>query len=273
VFFVYRSQTSSNEGATNQLNSGLGGPMGGAFIRRGLEVFVPDLWVQFLWGDLRIEAEGVVAVGSIQNSQPANWDPSSRLNILQGAFAFEAEYHLLNRQLGIYFNAGWASGDADVEGLARENAPIQQPGPSGVDHTQSTFYMHPAYRIDLIFWRTIMRQIGGAYYFRPGLSYDFIRNSFGQLLGARADVVYSRASEAVQTWGNSADLGLEIDAQVYYRSEDGPDLFDGFYVSVQYGIFFPFQGLGFLPGTFAPGVAPTGGQNAQTLRLVLGVQY
>lgn len=270
LFFVYRSQTLSTEGTLNPLESGLGGP---SFVRRGFEVFVPDLWFQFLWGDLRIEAEGVVAVGSIANSQQTNFDPSSRLNILQGAFAFEAEYHLLNRQLGIYFNAGFASGDSDVEGLARENNPVQQPGPAGVDHTLSTFYMHPAYRVDLIFWRNIMRQIGGAYYFRPGLSYDFIRNSFGQLLGARADVIYSRASEPVQTWGNSADLGLEIDAQVYYRSEDGPDLLDGFYVSVQYGIFFPFQGLGYLPGTFAPGTTPTGGQNAQTLRLILGVQY
>ncbi len=275
IFFVYRTQNVSLEGISNQLTSGLGGPSGtpASYVRRGFEVFVPDLWVQFLWGDLRLEAEGVVAVGSIANSNPGLYDPSSRLNILQGAFAFEGEYHMLNRQLGIYFNAGYASGDADVEGLSIENGGVQQPGPNGVDHTSSTFYMHPAYRIDLIFWRTIMRQIGGAYYFRPGLSYDFIRNSFGQLLGARADVIYSRASEVVQTYGNSADLGLEIDAQVYYRSEDGPDLLDGFYVSVQYGIFFPFQGLGYLPGTFAPGVTPTGGQNAQTLRLVLGVQY
>ena len=127
--------------------------------------------------------------------------------------------------------------------------------------------------MDLIFWRNIMRQIGGAYYFRPGVSYDFIRNNFGQLLGARADVIYSRASNPVQTWGNSADLGLEIDAQVYYRSEDGPDLLDGFYASIQYGIFFPFQGLGYLPGQTGTATSGTGGQNAQTLRLILGVQY
>lgn len=274
VFFVYRTQNLSTEGTRNPLTIGDGSQFHGtapSYIRRGFEVYVPDVWLQFLWGDLRLEVEGVAAIGTIDNSALTTFDPTTRLNILQGAFAFEGEYHLLNRQLGIYFNTGWASGDSDVEGLARENAPENRSTTVGVDHTVSTFYFHPAYRVDLIFWRNIMRQIGGAYYFRPGLSYDFIRNNFGQLLGARADVIYSRASNPVQTWGNSADLGLEIDAQVYYRSEDGPDILDGFYASIQYGIFFPFQGLGYLPGGVPMGVNP--GQNAQTLRLVLGVQY
>ncbi|MFO0683053.1 MAG: TIGR04551 family protein [Sandaracinus sp.] len=268
VFFVYRTQNLSTEGTRNPLSAAAP-----TYVRRGFEVYVPDVWLQFLWGDLRLEVEGVAAIGTIDNTSNTSFDPSTHLNILQGAFAFEGEYHLLNRQLGIYFNAGWASGDSDVEGLNADSLGVQQQGgPRAPDTTTSTFYFNPAYRVDLIFWRNIMRQIGGAYYFRPGVSYDFIRNNFGQLLGARADLVYSRASNPVQTWGNSADLGLEIDAQVYYRSEDGPDLLDGFYASIQYGIFFPFQGLGYLPGQLPPGVS-SGGQNAQTLRLILGVQY
>lgn len=265
VFFVYRTQNLSTEGTSNPFSSAAP-----TYFRRGFEVYVPDVWLQFLWGDLRLEVEGVAAIGTIDNATPTQWSADNRLNILQGAFAFEGEYHLLNRQLGIYFNAGWASGDSDVEGLNADTlSPQLQAGSNPQDRTTSTFYFNPAYRVDLIFWRNIMRQIGGAYYFRPGVSYDFIRNNFGQLLGARADLVYSRASNPVQTWGNSADLGLEIDAQVYYRSEDGPDLFDGFYAAIQYGIFFPFQGLGYLPGSGITG----GGQNAQTLRLILGVQY
>ncbi len=265
VFFVYRTQNLSTEGTRNPLSSAAP-----TYVRRGFEVYVPDVWLQFLWGDLRLEVEGVAAIGTIDNTSNSSFDPSTRLNILQGAFAFEGEYHLLNRQLGIYFNAGWASGDSDVEGLNADTLGVQQPaGTRAADSTVSTFYFNPAYRVDLIFWRNIMRQIGGAYYFRPGISYDFIRNNFGQLLGARADLVYSRASNPVQTWGNSADLGLEIDAQVYYRSEDGPDLLDGFYASIQYGIFFPFQGLGYT----VPTPTASGGQNAQTLRLILGVQY
>ena len=116
-------------------------------------------------------------------------------------------------------------------------------------------------------YRNLLGQITGSYYFRPGLSYDFIRNGFGQLLGARADVIWSRALEPVQTWGNQPDLGVEIDAQVYYRSEDGPDLLDGFSVSLMYGILFPLGGFAYTDGRTG------GGQNAQTLRLILGVTY
>ena len=73
----------------------------------------------------------------------------------------------------------------------------------------------------------------------------------------------------IQTWGNADDLGVEIDVSVYYRSEDGPDLLDGFYAQAQWGIFFPLDGLGWLPGInedIGPG-------HAQTFRLILGVQY
>lgn len=237
------------------------------FVRRGAEAYIPDLWAQFKFGKLRLEVEAAMVIGSIENLESDLYDRDSGIDLLQFGFAFEGEYRLLNDQLGIYFNAGYASGDSDVEGLNRIGG-LQQPG--NEDRTYSTFYFHPNYRVDLIFWRTIMRQVGGAYYFRPGLSYDFIRNTFGQLLGARADVIWSRASEAVQSWGNADDLGVEINASIYYRSEDGPELLDGFYAQLQYGIFFPLDGLGFLPGevTNPPSLA-----NAQTFRLLLGVQY
>jgi hypothetical protein len=86
-------------------------------------------------------------------------------------------------------------------------------------------------------------------------------------------VIWSRAAEPVQTWGNQSDIGLEIDVQAYYRSEDGPDLLDGFFASVQFGMFFPFGALGYLPGNTPSSPAYQGGQNAYTLRLLLGVQY
>lgn len=208
---------------------------------------------------------GTIDNVALANTQPGDFNGPTH-HILNFGVAFEGEYHLLNNQLGIYFNAGFASGDADTEGLTRsQNAPALQ---LNNDTNVTAFSFHPNYRIDLIFWRTIMRQVSSAYYFRPGLSYDFIRSSFGQLLGARADVVWSRAAEPVQTWGNQADIGLELDAQVYYRSEDGPDILDGFYASLQYGIFFPFNALGYIENTDRPH-----GQNAQTLRLILGVQY
>jgi len=288
--FVYRSQSLSSGGTTNPFGlcvvcaneeeidgRRIGEP---TFVRRGADIFVPDLWMQFLFEDLRLEVEAVMVFGTIQNLSNNSFEPgpggSNAAELLQFGIAFEGEYHLLNDQLGIYFNAGYASGDADQEGLSQIGGiqPQLPAGPDGrIDRTYSTFYFHPNYRVDLILWRNVLRQVGGAYYLRPGISYDFIRNSFGQLLGARADVIWSRAAVPIQTWGNADDLGVEIDVSLYYRSEDGPDLLDGFYAKAQWGIFFPLDGLGYLPGM---GNGPDGGNdlgNAQTFRLILGVQY
>lgn len=290
--FIYRGQNLSSSGTSNPFGlcvvCGEDGRLvpGGAdrrindtsdplFVRRGANIYTVDVWMQFLYEKLRLEIEGAFIYGEIANLSNTTYAPgpdnTNAAIIVQGGFAFEGEYRLLNDQLGIYFATGWASGDQDVEGLSRIGGLERQlpAGSTPADRTFSTFYFHPNYRVDLIFWRHVMRQVGGAYYFRPGLSYDFIRNSFGQLLGARADVIWSRASEPLQTWGNADDLGVELDVSVYYRSEDGPDILDGFYAQAQWGIFFPLDGLGYLPGT--PNVPSLG--NAQTFRLILGVMY
>ncbi|MBZ0117199.1 MAG: TIGR04551 family protein [Sandaracinaceae bacterium] len=265
AYFLYRGQSYTSQG-TRYLTTcaTCTDDTAPVFAQLGADMFVPDLWVQFLYEKLRLELEAVFVYGTIANIVNQEGDPATRRELIQFGLAFEGEYRLLNDQLGIYFNAGYATGDPDYDGLSRWN---QGNNTGAVD---STFFFHPNYRIDLVFWRTIMRQIAGAYYFRPGISYDFIRNPFGQLLGARADVVWSRASETIQTWGNQPDLGVEIDASVYYRSEDGPDLLDGFYAMAQWGIFFPLGGLGYIPGERA--TLPSLG-NAQTFRLILGVQY
>jgi hypothetical protein len=101
---------------------------------------------------------------------------------------------------------------------------------------------------------------------KPGIGYDFIKNDYGELLGARLDVVWSRATSFVQTWGNNENLGIELDVSLYFRSEDGPDLDDGFFAMAQYGVLFPMQGLGYA-------YEETSLDAAQTLRLLLGVQF
>lgn len=291
AYFVYRSQNLTSAGTTSPLglcvvcNSDAeedayryADPV---FVRRGAAVYVPDIWIQFLYENLRLEVEAAMVLGSIDNLSNVAYEPGESgpaANLLQFGIAFEGEYHLLNNQLGIYFNAGYASGDPDQEGLSQMGGlqPQLPAGPDGrQDTTYSTFAFHPNYRVDLIFWRTVLRQISGAYYFRPGLSYDFIRNSFGQLLGARADVIWSRASEPIQAWGNADDLAVEINVSAYYRSEDGPDILDGFFAMAQWGMAFPLDGVKWLPGSAEDNSdgngVPLG--NAQTFRLVLGVQY
>jgi uncharacterized protein (TIGR04551 family) len=271
AFFLYRRQLLSS----NALDDATGEPL---LVRRRSDIYLPDLWAQFKFGSLRVEAEAAAVLGRVQNVLPGTPSESyrrDRLGLAQFGFTVDTELRLLDDKLGIYFNTGFGSGDSETasDGLgAFTDTVTRAPGRGGAI---STFRFHPNYRVDLILWRQVLRQISGAYWFRPGISYDFIRGQFGQLFGGRVDLVWSRASQPVQTWGNAADLGVEIDASIYYRSEDGPEILDGFYAMAQFGMLFPMQGLGYLTYNGTPEVA--GGnpelKNAQTFRLVLGVMF
>ena len=83
--------------------------------------------------------------------------------------------------------------------------------------------------------------------FRPGLQYNITEG-----FGGRVDLVYSRAffdsstpsagissTDVINELGHSADanLGVELDAKIFYASEDG------FHAWLEYGVFFPMAGL------------------------------
>lgn len=270
LLFTYRDQSLSSEGSTGALTDTEPLPAP-TLVRRNWESFNPDVWVKFLYDKLRLELEASLVLGTVENTRNDSLAKED-YNIFQLGLAFESEYRLLEDKLALYFYAGLASGDSDVEGLAlTSGSPEQQSTPEGTDDTISTFRFHPNYRIDLILWRNIMQQVSGAYYFKPGISYDFIQDPFGQLLGARLDLIWSRASSTLQTWGNDPDLGVEINATVYYRSEDGPEIMDGFYAMAQYALLFPMAGLGYLEGQFPSGAPDL--DNAFALRMLLGVVF
>ena len=94
-------------------------------------------------------------------------------------------------------------------------------------------------------------------------------------------MIWSRASQPVQTPGNSADLGLELNFKVYYQAKDGAlnddlDKFGGFYTQVEYGVMFPLGGLGYLPKEeedFENNNNPADISTAQTVRWFLGILY
>jgi uncharacterized protein (TIGR04551 family) len=257
---------------TNAQNNGLE--------RRGAEAVIPDLWIQFLWNKLRIEAEAASIWGSIENS-PASAKITEPLKVRMWGLATQAEFRAIEDKLRVSFGSGWASGDPNVEGIA--------PGASGLqarlsEGPISTFRFHPNYQIDYIFFRKILTRVQGAYYFRPGVEYDFVRNPNGQKFGGGAAIIWSRASEFVQTPGNKRDLGVELDMQLYYQARDGalnddPNKMGGFYTALQYGVFFPLGGLEYLPGVQGtlPGTSPKlpdySLSSAQTVRLILGVMF
>lgn len=220
-------------------------------------LYTPDVWGQLRYRGLRLELEAAGVFGQIREG-------TNKYDVLQFGAAFESELRLLDDKLGIYLYSGLATGDSDVEGLSELTDYVTQLEQN--DGKVTTFRFNPSYRVDQILWRSIMRQVTGAYYFRPGISYDFVKDDFGQLFGARLDVIWSRATSFLQTPGNDPNLGIELNAQIYWRSDDGPDKDDGYHASLQYSVLFPLKGLGYY-------YRSSDLDTAQSLRLVLGVVY
>ncbi len=252
---------------TTQVNNG--------FQRRGAYAFTPDLWVQALWKKFRFEAEFATIYGSIDQT-PQHADIANPVQLRQYGLTTQSEFKAIEDKLRIGFGFGWASGDPWVNGL--------NPGPSGLQPELnargpiSTFRMHPDYRVDLIFFRHILSRVEGAYYFRPSVDYDFLKNANGQKFGGGAAIIWSRASEFEQTPGHKRDLGVELDVSLYYQAKDGtlnddPDKLGGFYTMLQYGVFFPLGGLSYLPGQQTSALPNWDLSSAQTVRLFLGVAY
>ncbi|HVJ89064.1 MAG TPA: TIGR04551 family protein [Labilithrix sp.] len=240
--------------------------------RRGAEAFIPDAHIQLLFDKLRLEAE----FASIWGSLEAAPGQATSTKIRMWGLATQAEFRAVEDKLRIQFGHGWASGDPNVEGLAPGDGGLQKRLSGGAI---STFRFHPAYYVDYIFFRRILSRVQGAYYFRPSVEYDFIRNPNGQKLGGGAAIIWSRASEFLQTPGNKRDLGVELDVQLYYQAKDGtlnddPNKMGGFYTALQYGVFFPLGGLEYLRNEQDTSkISDWSLSTAQSVRLILGVMF
>jgi uncharacterized protein (TIGR04551 family) len=237
--------------------------------------------VQVLWRKLRIEAELASTWGEIgQNQQYLGLGNPS--DIRQFGFATQTEYRAVEDKLHLQFGTGWASGDPWATSLNPPSTSTTQAGLTESDGGRGpiqTFAFHPDYRVDLIFFRNILTRVEGAYYFRPSVDYDFLRHQDGQKLGGGAAIIWSRASEFMQTPGHKRDLGVEMDLQLYYQAKDGslndnPEKLGGFFAMLQYGVFFPLGGLSYNSGTAStyPSVN-LDTSAAQMVRLFLGVAY
>lgn len=278
LYTVYRQQILANESTSNSLATPLD-VYQSKLTRVGAHAIIPDLWLQVLAKNFRWELEAVYINGAVENPlkvDSAVYSPDN-YKIRQFGYATELEYRALNDDLHLRFSHGLATGDQGVNGLLPGDA--GQPRLLSNDKTDSTFRFNPAYRVDLILFREILTRVQGAYYFKPGIEYDFSRALDGEKFGGRAEIIWSRASKPIQTPGHQADLGVEIDLSLYYQSKDGSlnddrSRLGGFYAMLQYGVLFPLGGLGYLPGDASRngGTVPAI-STAQTVRLFLGIAY
>jgi uncharacterized protein (TIGR04551 family) len=288
LYLTYRNQLLANDQVGN---AGANVPgvdastlANNGFSRRGASMWVPDLWLQLLYKKLRIEAEVAAVLGSVES---ATTTPNNGADFLAGeqserklrqyGFAFELQQKLVEDRLRLNFKTGWASGDPDAFDPNTVGNLIPGAAETQVnDDTISTFRFHPSYRVDAILNRYILQRVQGTYYFNPSLDYDFTRDPNGQRLGGGVSVVWTRASEFVQTPGHSEDLGLELGGSLYFQSKDGalnddPSQPGGFFAQLQYGVLFPLDGLGYQELTERQLGVETSA--AQLLRLYLGVMF
>jgi uncharacterized protein (TIGR04551 family) len=260
-----------------------------AMVRRGARAFTPDLWLQVLYKKFRFEAEAVTVQGSVDNIDNASYvygqNPSGGAwKIRTYGFATELQQKLLEDRLDLSMYMGWASGDPNAAQL--DGSMGLQPGNNGLQRVQGSdsfreFRFNPAYRIDLILNRNILSRVQGTYYLRPAIGYDFMRKANGQRLGGNLAGIWTRASEFVQAPGHSRDLGIEVDASIYFQSKDGalndkPGGQGGFFTMLQYGMLFPMGGLG-LPAQTNSRIQSAGLNTdlstAQILRWYMGIFY
>jgi uncharacterized protein (TIGR04551 family) len=284
LYAVYRWQYNDVQPGTNPETIDYGTANNNGLEPRRAFVVIPDLWVQALWKKLRFEAEAVTIQGQIGYLTGLNTNLNDPVPVRQYGVVTQTEYRAVDDKLDLNFGFGWASGDpyANNAGAGALQPPVTglqaEYTNNGQPSTLSTFRFHPDYRIDLIFWREIMSRVEGAYYFRPSVDYDFLRNPNGEKFGGGAALIWSRASEFEQTPGHHRDLGVEMDLQVYYQSKDGslnddPSKIGGFYTMLQYGVFFPLSGLDYLPGQVTVTGFDASLSAAQTIRLFLGIVF
>lgn len=288
-YLNYRDQTLANDQAGNAaVGANVPGTtaeeLANGFTRRGASLWQPDIWLQLLYKKLRVEAEVAAVLGSIESTTTTANNGSefiagqnSEQKLRQYGFAFELQQKLVEDRLRLNFKTGWASGDADA--FDPNSAGNLIPGPNEQqvnDDTISTFRFHPSYRVDAILNRYILQRIQGTYYFNPSLDYDFSREPNGQRLGGGVNIVWTRASEFVQTPGHADDLGLELGGSLYFQSKDGainddPTEPGGFFAQLQYSVLFPLDGLGYQAVTEQDLRVDTSA--AQMLRMYLGVLF
>jgi hypothetical protein len=163
-------------------------------------------------------------------------------------YATQAELKAVEDKLRVQFGHGWASGDPNIEGLNPGRAASRAPHRRG----DLDLPFHPAYYVDYIFFRRILTRVEGAYYFRPSVEYDFVRNPTARSSVAARDHleprerVRSGARQQARSWRRARSPAL-LPVEGWSLNDD-PAKMGGFYSALQYGVFFPLGGLDYLPG-------------------------
>lgn len=250
-------------------------------VKRESNVGLLSLWQRFSLGTFHVEAEaagiwGKYLIGEKDTDLLAQRNDGSALSkrkiwLLQGGFALESKYGFLQDRLQVGLNGGLASGQSGPgfgirEGSNKEPKEGDADGQKlpKEDGYKTNFKFNPAYTVDLLLYKEVLGGISGTYYVKPHVSYFFSRN-----FGVRGDIITSLATNKSNTTGNSNWLGVEFDANSFFRTDSG------FYFQLAYGLLVPLKGLNHRQNTLSAQQFKVFGeaQAAQTLQAYLGVTF
>jgi uncharacterized protein (TIGR04551 family) len=253
VYFVFRNQAYDAIVYTDPLSS----PSDGAtqdiedYAIREAEAYIPDVWVRFMWQKLRVELEFVMIAGRIgYDAQAGNLDADGNListlageevKIFQLGGVLQADYSMLNDELILGLEVGFASGDDSPFFGVRPFDEKQYEHARGDDDVEN-FRFNLDYHVDLILWRQIIGTVTDALYVKPTLQYNIAEG-----LGTKVSAIYSSAIYKDSTRGKAHPLGLEFNIDFFYFSDDK------FHAGLSYGILIPFSGMTDLGDDMAPG--------------------
>ena len=255
LYYTYRTQTydfvDPNAAASANQNGQLASPTQPAYVHRDAYAHTIDLWSKVQKGQFKAEAEAVGIYGQLGN---VSNDPNALegpVLLRQWGGVLRADYGFLGGKLTLSGEWGIASGDRDP-GMGN---PYGRSVPSTTTPTYGVLFgpnyyandkvldirgfgFNPAYRVDLIFWREIMREMSEAWYLKPTLRWDVLPG-----LATTLSVIYSQAIYPEETPSSTGPgtghtpLGIEGDLSVTYTSDDGLTAF------LAYGLFQPLSGL------------------------------
>ncbi|WP_052517907.1 TIGR04551 family protein [Archangium violaceum] len=227
----------------------------GQYVPRGATLYIPDVWLRYEERNFRVELELAAYLGQIngvaRTADQAN-DPSfnQTLDVMAFGGAAVGEYRMLNGQLNLQMELGFASGDrapgfgaypgipGTGENGATQPGNVEGPqfrcGTGGCsDNSIRNFRFNRAYRVDSILWRELVGTVTDAIYVKPTIRYTLTQGF--DLFGS---AIYSQSIYAESTPSSTERmLGIETNLGARYETEDG------FVARVDWSVLFPLNGL------------------------------
>ncbi len=196
-------------------------------------LLTPDVWLRMDWRPdpkTRFYAalEAAAVVGNIGNATGSL--PASEVEVFQWGAALETNVTMGLVSFGL--DVGAASGDsAETWGayLGRNTA-------WGSDNKFTTFTFNRNYIVDMLLYREVLGGISNSAYFRPHFDFDVIpteENGFGGMISG----LYALALEPDAYPGDNRNIGLELDAHIFYEQTNR------FLATAGFGALFPFGAL------------------------------